>query len=84
MESFAQERAAFEMLRRRLVGKHLGRFAVVAGQSLLAVVDSQDEAVRYGMEHGDPIRPFLVRRIEADPRQSVARLPAYVQGLLPA
>lgn len=71
----------FEAHKQELLKHHEGKFALVVGESLLGVFDSDEEAYKAGLTQVGN-RPMLIKQIlRAEPTQSA---PALALGLLGA
>jgi hypothetical protein len=59
-----QELATFDAHRAELFGHAPGKFALVHGDEILGVFDTDSDAIREGYRHFGNV-PFLVKKIEA-------------------
>lgn len=75
MDPFETERKAYEAMRRELLARHGGQYAIFDGDRLIGVKDSLDEAVDFGLVTTGKFK-FFVQHIVQEEERIV--LPAYV------
>lgn len=64
MLTLQDEARTFDAALPRMLQQNEGRFAVIRGQDIGQILDTYEEALRWGYEHHG-LAPFLVKQINA-------------------
>lgn len=78
---FVKELATYEAKKSQLLAEHKGKFALIYGDEVMGVFDSEMNALQAGYEKFGPVPLFIQQILPHVPEQSV---PALSLGILTA
>jgi hypothetical protein len=78
---FAAENVAFELRKPQLLAEHAGKFALVHGDEIVGVFDSEINALQEGYRRFGPVPLFIQQVLPTVPEHSA---PAMTLGILAA